>query len=600
MNEINNFIIKHRQIINDVITNIKKNFKISKNIFPKNNNLRLIFNSKKIIIQFYHNSIWKKINNDLYNILDEEQKNIYDFYYKLKKNGLYSSIIKSNNEYIEIYNGKIINSKNKSENYIINNMISFSRETKIKELLNNNNIYDIIYNNNILKSYCGLLKPYLIFEKNIEQKNSDFNNKLNMFQQQLTNLQNLYNINIYCGPPGTGKSFTIVSFINEIIMNTNFNIILLSEKNCSITSVIEYLYKLIYNDTSFNEQLWKKTFTFGSYNASPKVKNFFVKNKLNNHPNIIKLNKKYNDFYNLIDLDEKIKKYILDKCEEKKLLLYDFIENKKKIYELKNSNSIEYKNEAKQFMKKILEYLVNINISNFLYSTFYVGKIDFETFISSIFKDELLLIGKKFINSLEYINEILFINIEKNKILDSCKNQNGKIFLSTIGSLNSMINFFEQNNIKNKDTIIIFDESSTIPSYEIFNLCLINQNIKSLIIVGDPKQLSPFHMTIETIDLDNLFDISNNVSHNYFELQYRIPYDIANILNKYIYDGKYKSFYKNKNGIDFYDIKNNNYDLDYNYDEINKIIDIYNKYKKKYKIFILSPYKEQINIIKKV
>jgi hypothetical protein len=110
----------------------------------------------------------------------------------------------------------------------------------------------------------------------------------------------------------------------------------------------------------------------------------------------------------------------------------------------------------------------------------------------------------------------------------------------------------------NTKTIVVFDEAGCIPSYELLGLSMLGHDIVSLVCVGDKHQLPPYdpssiskqqYMSNGAKDLGgggikSLLDVSQlRADKGKIKLttQYRVPHDIANILNNRIYQGDYQT-----------------------------------------------------------
>jgi ribosomal protein S17 len=115
-----------------------------------------------------------------------------------------------------------------------------------------------------------------------------------------------------------------------------------------------------------------------------------------------------------------------------------------------------------------------------------------------------------------------------------------------------------------KKTIVVFDEAGCIPSYELLGLSRLGRCIDSLVCVGDKNQLPPYDpsssrdhnknrngprganarqrsVTKET-SVKSLLDVSRLTTETgkvKLTRQYRVPQDIANLLNARIYLGDY-------------------------------------------------------------
>ena len=102
--------------------------------------------------------------------------------------------------------------------------------------------------------------------------------------------------------------------------------------------------------------------------------------------------------------------------------------------------------------------------------------------------------------------------------------------------------------------VIIFDESGCIPSYELLGLNRLDCPIAAILTVGDKKQLPPYNPTsnngrssngrqqqIANSGLKSLLDVSEVKDKIALRTQYRVPKDIAAILNARVYNGQYKT-----------------------------------------------------------
>ena len=117
-----------------------------------------------------------------------------------------------------------------------------------------------------------------------------------------------------------------------------------------------------------------------------------------------------------------------------------------------------------------------------------------------------------------------------------------------------------------KKTVVIFDEAGCIPSYELLGLSRLGRDIEALVLVGDEHQLPPYNAsqggnnnqrgsrrggyrsrrTRETPAkaLKSLLDASALTIDNskvMLTTQYRVPKDIADILNARVYKGAYNT-----------------------------------------------------------
>jgi hypothetical protein len=152
--------------------------------------------------------------------------------------------------------------------------------------------------------------------------------------------------------------------------------------------------------------------------------------------------------------------------------------------------------------------------------------------------------------------------------------QDARVLLSTIGSSHrlptggtktadtskSLSNAFGRMTVsgtqKKKETVVVFDEAGCIPDYELLGLSMLGHSIVSLVCVGDKNQLPPYDPSSNSKQqypprgaghlggVKSLLDVSQlKTDKGKIKLttQYRVPHDIANILNNRIYQGDYRT-----------------------------------------------------------
>jgi hypothetical protein len=154
--------------------------------------------------------------------------------------------------------------------------------------------------------------------------------------------------------------------------------------------------------------------------------------------------------------------------------------------------------------------------------------------------------------------------------------QDARVFLSTIGSSgrlpaggakaaapsNSLSDAFGRLTVSGTQknmtkTIVVFDEAGCIPSYELLGLSMLGHSISSLVCVGDKNQLPPYdpssnskhqyssqgaeHLTGGVQSLLDVSELTADKGKIKLTTQYRVPYDIANLLNNRIYKGDYQT-----------------------------------------------------------
>ena len=154
--------------------------------------------------------------------------------------------------------------------------------------------------------------------------------------------------------------------------------------------------------------------------------------------------------------------------------------------------------------------------------------------------------------------------------------QDARVFLSTIGSSgrlptggakaaatsNSLSDAFDRMAVSGTQknttkTIVVFDEAGCIPSYELLGLSMLGHSISSLVCVGDKNQLPPYDPSSNSKHqysshgarnlgggVQSLLDVSQLTADKgkiKLTTQYRVPHDIANLLNNRIYKGDYQT-----------------------------------------------------------
>lgn len=147
----------------------------------------------------------------------------------------------------------------------------------------------------------------------------------------------------------------------------------------------------------------------------------------------------------------------------------------------------------------------------------------------------------------------------------------GRLFMSTIGSSHKISTMKEKEledqmdllslDDSAKETVVIFDEAGCIPSFELLGLSRLGRDIRSIVLVGDKNQLPPYNPSNNTNksktknrrgnyfvknenndSLKSLLDVSNMSMIDekvLLKIQYRVPKDIADLLNVHVYKGDY-------------------------------------------------------------
>jgi ATP-dependent exoDNAse (exonuclease V) alpha subunit len=107
-----------------------------------------------------------------------------------------------------------------------------------------------------------------------------------------------------------------------------------------------------------------------------------------------------------------------------------------------------------------------------------------------------------------------------------------------------------------EETIVIFDEAGCIPSFELLGLSRLGYEVEAILVVGDKHQLPPYNpdnngkprydrskgwqrQKPQSKKLSSILDVSA-VTVIKVTIQYRVPRDIADILNARIYNRNYR------------------------------------------------------------
>lgn len=117
---------------------------------------------------------------------------------------------------------------------------------------------------------------------------------LNEEQRLIANPLMLFSSNTVSGPPGTGKTISITTLINQLIAHTTFDVLVFSERNGAIDAICAALEKDCFSENNelINEELWKMVYTCGSKAAGESTKRFHINQKLLDHPELKRLDKK--------------------------------------------------------------------------------------------------------------------------------------------------------------------------------------------------------------------------------------------------------------------------------------------------------------------
>jgi len=452
---------------------------------------------------------------------------------------------------------------------------------------------------------------------------------LNDQQQRVAHPLKLKTATEIAGPPGTGKTKTIIELVSAILECTDFDIFVLSERNGAINAIADK-FEDVSLDTSSKKKIkikdpriWLSLLTYGAGDTmGESTKRFTLNEKLRYHPDIVKMEEKRGMLQAMSSaLAESIRDGIANEVEKfGDLFQVDRAKSRARLIrkdkvDLNTPLSIiGYINATIEDVTEILPHLSG-------------GKVTEEDTERVILERSAILSGlfeirtdpekernprswnrtsatKHLVDICKRLRNVLQLEIcdeEKAQGLFHEQNQakvnyqalfnrlevelpeEARVHMSTIGSSHRMPvhdrssvvddlsrmsireysdseEEYEEDEKKSKKTIVVFDEAGCIPSYELLGLSRLGRDIQALVVVGDKHQLPPYdasqgrlskhhgnrrnlvrevHQSIKSIlDVSELSTDDNKVM---LTTQYRVPKDIADILNTRIYNGSYNT-----------------------------------------------------------
>jgi hypothetical protein len=463
-------------------------------------------------------------------------------------------ILKDINGYFRYENQKLFAPKNSM--MFLNKKLEIDDEIEIIKYSSYTNQFEIknwvdtLFINEVVSKPLRLL---LGLEKENEKLFDKIIDISHLNEQQKKVIDEMKELNVAEGPPGTGKTTVIATAVNHIDTQ-NFDkkhyTVILSEKNKAIRAVIE----------KFKTDQYFKVLAFGSNEQLDElVEKYQIDKKIYNHPNIQSIYFQMDAILNEFNKNLKKLKKISYKGIDKKIHRQfgwdiDFIH-----YNI--SHSKLYRN-SKQICFEIIDYLYKL-------------KNQYKTFESN------------FQYSLERTKEI---------VSNDCS-----IILSTFGSLNKVIKFIKDQNEERVSLSVIVDEASTVNTWDVLFLEKQIQEIgefTNLIMIGDTKQLPVYFPSNDNQSKESIMDVALKFNDPIqLKISYRCPSKIINIMNKLYYKNTLISGKKDeKDCISF--IHSDGVENEENEDEANEIMRIIMKFIKIEKeILILSPYKKQVALI---
>lgn len=410
---------------------------------------------------------------------------------------LYKSSKIAQNTTVEInkIQGIILKNNNKNLKIKLNNKSSFykNQEIKINNLQN-----DIIILK--LENLLTAIKDNKLNQQNIEVLEAlldDYNNRyddkqcnvksLNQRQQLALNSSiSTRKFHIIKGPPGTGKTHSIVEIIKYLYSN-NYRILITTHTHIAIDNILEKLGDLPED----------KILRIGNRDKiNPKLHHYHIDSKLKKHPS----------FPIIKDLELQNKLLREDQSKYERLSVDD-------------DYVLVKKNNHQSLIRRIISKFYHLD--NNEYS---LRDIDTKLITSNIIEE----ISK----NNDRIDEI-------KKIITMDVYQHAQIIASTVLSSSSALT---------KDMefdYVIMDEASQVPTY-LALIALLKTD--KFILIGDDMQLQPITINHDSILTKSIFNHMIEKypdDYTFLNIQYRMNPQISDISSKLYYNNRLKSHEKN-------------------------------------------------------
>ncbi len=451
--------------------------------------------------------------------------------------------------------------------------------------------------------------------------------ELNAEQQKVAHPLRLKTAMEVAGPPGSGKTKTIVELVRALLHCTSHDILLLSERNGAINAVAEKIQKDSLDLTGSapkvkvkNLHVWSSVMAYGVGDSMGESTKLFTKDaKIQSHPELVDLCEKREllmtaseslsnalrikvaevirlfgtcfDEDSAFSRSEDIKKNAIGLTSPLNIIssVGAVVEDISTILDDTKNRGLRYvrEDDTSDFIVRhstLLSRLVPIrpdherdeNVSTPWNAKEATRRLQFllEHFTKllhiELFSEEnaRALYKAKTMTDDEYKTLLERLSVELPKL--------ARLHMSTIGSSHRLPggNNENDNGLSGRlqdlfisdahdkteadvprDTIVIFDESGCIPSYELLGLSRLGRDIKSIVLVGDSKQLPPYdpmqgrrsrknsgrgNLNVQP-KLSSLLDSSQltvDLGKVLLNTQYRVPKDIADMLNHRVYRGQ--------------------------------------------------------------
>ncbi len=593
------------------------------------NNLILSFlsideNDKKYVVLFYEimfNPSSKKLSiSDIprinHNFLIEEKKHSLSSYIDINPQEFANNITKGTKVYLPLYT-ELIRS-NLKETEIINQLPEFmilqrnisanlSPTYKIIEEKMQNNTLD-----HPLKAFFGNANRFGAKRK--EPNIVIYDEKVNIDQMRVLYNTMKYPITYVEGPPGTGKTQTILNVVLSSFFNSKTTLIC-SSNNKPINGILE---KLTFSYREENDIPFPYIRLGNSNEVVKSTLRILDLYKLNykKEPDDIKINRIKN---NTKKGNEKLIEYL--EIYEKRKELRTRINSAKKLYDsIDNHSNYLFQNIEIQLRDMIKEYNRLPNITNEDVLKLVTSASDDIKFKEYMYYESIKYIRKLRTPKYQELIDICQIIEEKDRVIAFnkwCSNDNNIKLLEAAFPviITTNISSARLGTAYHTFDLVIMDEAGQC---NCATALLPIARAKQLLLVGDTNQLKPV-IVLEDIINENLkeeYKITDDYDYNKYSIldimrrhdsisknimltyHYRCGKKIINFSNKRFYNNKLNLKYLTKEGnLSLINVKNINSQLrNENYEEANAIIE-YIKRNNLKDAAIITPFKNQQNLI---
>ncbi|KAG7363889.1 AAA domain containing protein [Nitzschia inconspicua] len=397
-----------------------------------------------------------------------------------------------------------------------------------------------------LRDYIGAGSPKNVFD-GIEVPAPATFDELNEQQKEVAHPLALMTATEVAGPPGTGKTKTITELIRCILECKSANALVLSERNGAIDAIADKFVDRclkIRGDGIHNIKdvsMWENLVVYGARGAlGPAAKLFTIEEKLKYHPELVELRREER---------KKREEMTVNVLKMRTLIADVYCSFSGRFPGLVDENDQgRMHRENKEVVRSLQKEFARLLKSD----VFDLSK------------------AEEMVRLLRDMEANIIAAEERVAVI---MNQKARIKMSTIGSshklptiecleddipdVDDLAEAFQDTSISDNKTVLIFDEAGCIPAYELIGLTRLGQNFDAIVAVGDSKQLPPYNPSQNTFKkpfvrqysafteqtkrdpIKSILDVSSRARKIKLTVQYRVPRDIAAVLNARVYKGDY-------------------------------------------------------------